>query len=102
MIGYEIANGRASAFEFRFVGEKDDKKIYAFLVGRVIRSEALITLYVVLKCILDAIPRSGFGLIYVIEQVPYEIEKASLIKLLSERSLDEVAGLFSIHFDSTM
>jgi hypothetical protein len=46
------------------------------------------------------IPGGNFGLIKVIEQVACEIEEARFIKLLSERSLDEIAGLFSIHFDS--
>jgi hypothetical protein len=59
---------------------------------------------VVLKGVFDvlAIPRGGFRLVDVIEQVPREIEEASLVKLLSERSLDEVSGLFSIHCASKM
>src|SRR5207248_6835969 len=103
MVGHKIANGGTCPFKLRLSGEIDHKKIYGFFLGCVICTEAFVTLNLALKGIFDVlvIPGRGLGLVDVIKQVPREINEASLVKLLRKGSLDEIAGLFSIHFAST-
>ncbi|MFH0341544.1 MAG: hypothetical protein ACHBNF_05300 [Chromatiales bacterium] len=84
MIGHEVADRGAGAFELRLFREVDDQDIEFLVVGRCVRAKPLIPLDVVLEGVLDVlgVPTLRFGLVNAIEQVDGEVAEPGLVERL--------------------
>ena len=95
MIGNEIADGRAGAFQLGFFREMDNENVELFSFGRSVSAKTLEFFNMVFESIFDVggVRRLRFRFVNLVKQIDCEFAESPLVKTLRESFRNEFAGL---------